>query len=154
MIGMACAVTTTPWYDTQWLHRADVHGGEICAGVVSGLMAPLSPAPRRHETLWSYMQSGPGVFKGDLYFYRQSEGLFEGLRTLDKLACPLFLMSGDYDFSCTRDDMARTAAAIGGAELIPMAGVGHFPMSENPELFISYLMPVLERIRQQQKLGG
>ena len=24
----------------------------------------------RHETLWQYMQSGPGMFRGDLYFYR------------------------------------------------------------------------------------
>ncbi len=33
-------------------------------------MAPQSPAGARHETLWMYKQSGPGVFKGDLYFYR------------------------------------------------------------------------------------
>jgi pimeloyl-ACP methyl ester carboxylesterase len=148
MIGIACAVSTTPWYDTQWLHRSDVHGGEICAGIVSGLMAPSSPSPRRHETLWSYMQSGPGVFKGDLFFYRQSAGLADGLKTIDAHACPLFLMSGDYDFSCTREDMARTAAAISGAELVPMAGVGHFPMSENPEVFKVYLMPILDRIGQ------
>ncbi|MDB5644314.1 MAG: alpha/beta hydrolase [Hyphomicrobiales bacterium] len=148
MIAIACAVSTTPWYDTQWLHRSDVHGGEICAGIVSGLMAPSSPAPRRHETLWSYMQSGPGVFKGDLFFYRQSAGLAEGLKTVDASACPLFLMSGDYDFSCTREDMARTAAAISGAELVAMAGVGHFPMSENPDLFKQYLTPVLDRIGQ------
>ena len=25
MIGIACAVSTTPWYDTEWLHRPDVH---------------------------------------------------------------------------------------------------------------------------------
>jgi pimeloyl-ACP methyl ester carboxylesterase len=148
MIAMACATSTTPWYDTQWLHRADVHGGEICAGIVSGLMAPTSPSQRRYETLWSYMQSGPGVFKGDLFFYRQSKGLAEGLNAVDAKACPLFLMSGDYDFSCTREDMARTAATISGAELVLMDGVGHFPMSENPELFKTYLLPILARTGQ------
>ena len=146
MIGIACAVSTMPWYDTQWLHRPDVNGGEICAGIVSGLMSPASPDARRQETLWSYMQSGPGVFKGDLFFYRQSQGLSEGVASIDTQACPLFLMSGNYDFSCTREDITRTADMIPGARLIPMEGVGHFPMSENPDLFASYLQPVLDEI--------
>ncbi len=146
MVGIACAVSTTPWYDTQWLHRPDVNGGEICAGIVSGLMSPASPEARRQETLWSYMQSGPGVFKGDLFFYRQSQGLSEGVASIDTQACPLFLMSGNYDFSCTREDMTRTADMIPGARLIPMEGVGHFPMSENPDLFASCLKPLLDEI--------
>lgn len=146
MVGIACAVSTTPWYDTQWLHRPDVHGGEICAGIVSGLMSPASPSARRQETLWSYMQSGPGVFKGDLFFYRQSQGLAEGVTSIDTQACPLYLMSGNYDFSCTREDMTRTADMIPGARLVAMEGVGHFPMSENPDLFATYLQPVLDEI--------
>jgi hypothetical protein len=28
-----------------------------------------------------------------------------------------------------------------------MKGLGHFPMSEDPEKFIGYLLPVLEKIR-------
>jgi hypothetical protein len=28
-----------------------------------------------------------------------------------------------------------------------MKGLGHFPMSEDPPQFISYLLPVLEKIR-------
>ena len=27
-----------------------------------------------------------------------------------------------------------------------MTGVGHFPMSENPQAFIDYLLPLLDRI--------
>jgi pimeloyl-ACP methyl ester carboxylesterase len=70
LIGLEAADYQQPWYDTEWLHRGDVHGGEVCAALVSGLIAPQSPDEHRHETLWQYMQSGPGVFKGDLYFYR------------------------------------------------------------------------------------
>jgi hypothetical protein len=29
-----------------------------------------------------------------------------------------------------------------------MEGIGHFPMSENPVLFRTYLLPVLDEIRQ------
>jgi pimeloyl-ACP methyl ester carboxylesterase len=30
-----------------------------------------------------------------------------------------------------------------------MDGVGHFPMSENPDAFLGYLLPVLEQIKSQ-----
>jgi hypothetical protein len=29
-----------------------------------------------------------------------------------------------------------------------MAGLGHFPMSEDPEKFMEFLRPVLEKIKQ------
>ena len=58
-----------PYYDLDWLHRPDVHGGLVQAAFVSSQIAPQSPNNFKHETLWHYMQGGPGVFKGDLYFY-------------------------------------------------------------------------------------
>ncbi|HEY6983247.1 alpha/beta hydrolase, partial [Reyranella sp.] len=70
LIALEAADFQQPWYDTSWLHRPDIHGGEVCAALVSGLIAPQSPPVHRHETLWMYMQGGPGVFKGDLHFYR------------------------------------------------------------------------------------
>ena len=70
LIGLEAADFQTPWYDTSWLNRPDVHGGEVCAALVSGLIAPQSPKATRDETLWAYKQGGPGVFKGDLYFYK------------------------------------------------------------------------------------
>ena len=33
-----------------------------------------------------------------------------------------------------------------------MRGLGHFPMSEDPDKFISYLLPVLEQIRTGAKM--
>ena len=66
LIGLEAADFQAPWYDTAWLNRPDIHGGEVCAALVSGLVAPQSPAEARMETLWAYKQGGPGVFKGDL----------------------------------------------------------------------------------------
>ena len=40
----------------------------------------------------------------------------------------------------------ETAARIPGAEAIVMDGIGHFPMSENPDRFATFLLPVLNRI--------
>jgi pimeloyl-ACP methyl ester carboxylesterase len=147
LIGLEAADFQSPWYDTTWLNRPDVHGGEVCAGLVSGLMAPQSPEARRQESLWSYMQSGPGVFKGDLYFYRVDGDLRGRTAGIDTTLCPLFLLTGEYDFSCTPADTLRTAQQIPGAEVMVMERLGHFPMSENPEQFRRYILPVLEKIR-------
>jgi pimeloyl-ACP methyl ester carboxylesterase len=151
LIGVECADHQTSWYDTSWLHRGDVHGGEICAAMVSGLVAPQSPDEFRWETLWGYMQSGPGVFRGDLYFYREDSDFRDRTHLIDTGRCPLYLLTGEYDYSCTPQDTERTAAAIDGAEAVIMREVGHFPMSENPDKFREYLMPVLEEIRTRSQ---
>ena len=104
LIGVESADYQEPWYDTAWLHRPDVHGGEVCAALVSGLVAPQSPAVHRHETLWQYMQGGPGVFRGDLYFYRVDGDLRGRLGGIRTDICPLYLLTGEYDFSCSPED--------------------------------------------------
>lgn len=147
LIGLEAADFQSPWYDTTWLNRPDVHGGEICAALVSGLIAPQSPDATRHETLWMYQQGGPGVFKGDLYFYRVDGDLRAKVERIDTGVCPLYLLTGEYDFSCTPADTERTAKSIKGAEVTVMRELGHFPMSENPKQFRGYILPVLEKIR-------
>jgi pimeloyl-ACP methyl ester carboxylesterase len=149
LIGLEAAAHQTPWYDRDWLHRPDVHGGEVCAGLVSGLIAPQSPDAARWETLWQYMQGGPGVFKGDLYFYRVDSDLRDMIGAVDTGICPLYLLTGEYDFSCTPEDTAATAAAIPGAQMTVMRELGHFPMSENPRQFRTYILPVLDKIRAE-----
>jgi pimeloyl-ACP methyl ester carboxylesterase len=73
------------------------------------------------------MQGGPGVFKDDLY-------------------CPLFLPSGEYDYSCTPEETLAVAVSIPGCEVIIMKGLGHFPMGENPQESLKHLLPVLKKI--------
>ena len=147
LIGLEAADYQAPWYDTEWLNRPDVHGGEVCAALVSGLIAPHSPDVARHETLWMYKQGGPGVFKGDLYFYRVDGDLRGKVSRIDTRVCPLYLLTGEYDFSCTPEDTTRTAGEIAGAEVTVMRELGHFPMSEDPQRFRRYILPVLEKIR-------
>lgn len=148
LIGLEAADYQAPWYDdTSWLHRPDVHGGEICSALMSGLIGPRSPRDTRWETLWGYAQGGPGVFRGDLYFYRAEGDLRGKLDGIDTSRCPLYLLTGEYDFSCTPEDTRRTAAAIEGARFTMMSGLGHFPMSEDPARFRGYLLPVLDDIR-------
>jgi pimeloyl-ACP methyl ester carboxylesterase len=148
LIGVESADYQPPWYDdTTWLHRPDIHGGEIAGAMMSGLIAPQSPEETRWDTLWGYMQGGPGVFKGDLHFYRVDGDLRDRVGRIDTARCPLYLLTGEYDFSCTPEDTRQTAEKIAGARFTVMKDIGHFPMSENPEQFRKYLAPVLDEIR-------
>ena len=147
LIGLQSAAHTEPYYDVSWLHRPDVHGGEVCAGVVSGLIGPDAPPAERWETLWHYMQGGPGVFKGDLYFYKIDGDIRGRVGEIDTRRCPLFLLTGEYDYSASPADTMEVAKRVPGADVTIMKGIGHFPMSEHPERFLTYLLPVLERIR-------
>ena len=147
VIALEGADHQEPWYDTNWLNRPDIHGGEVSAGLVSGLVAPQSPEEYRWETLWGYLQSGPGVFKGDLHFYREDSDYRDRVADIDTANCPVYLLTGEYDFSCTPEDTLRTAARIDGAQAIIMEGLGHFPMCEDPAQFRKYIMPILSQIK-------
>ena len=95
LIGLEAAAHQAPWYDdTSWLHRPDVHGGELASALMSGLIAPQAPDESRWETLWMYAQSGPGVFRGDLHFYRVEGDLRDRVDQVDTARCPLYPPDG------------------------------------------------------------
>jgi pimeloyl-ACP methyl ester carboxylesterase len=147
LIGLQTGAYVERYYDAAWLDHPEVHGGRACGAVAYGLMSPLSPEAERWETVWHYMQGGPGVFTGDLYFY-QVEGDIRGrLSAIDTAVCPLYLLTGEYDYSASPRDTGTVAEAVKGAKFTVMKGLGHFPMSENPEAFLRYLRPVLDEIR-------
>ena len=147
LIGLQSGAFVERYYDASWLDHAEVHGGRACGAIAYGLMSPLSPQPELWETVWHYMQGGPGVFTGDLHFY-QVEGDIRGrIGAIDTSVCPLYLLTGEYDYSASPRDSEAVASRIKGAKLTIMKGLGHFPMSENPEAFLGYLRPILQEIR-------
>jgi pimeloyl-ACP methyl ester carboxylesterase len=151
-IGLQSATHAEAGADTRLrdlgvLHRPDVHGQEAAAGTVACLIAPTSPQSEKWETLWHYMQGGPGVFLGDLHYYFTDGDLRNGLLDgLDTRRCPLHLLTGEYDLSATPALTAELAKLVKATSFQVMDGLGHFPMSENPAQFRKYLLPVLERI--------
>jgi pimeloyl-ACP methyl ester carboxylesterase len=135
------------FYRPDIFYRPDVNGSEVAAATVACLIAPQAPDADRWETLWHYMQGGPGVFMGDLYYYFVDGDLRNGgLRGLDTTKCPLHLLTGEYDLSATPALTAELAREVGATSFEVMKGLGHFPMSENPAQFLEYLRPVLGKI--------
>jgi pimeloyl-ACP methyl ester carboxylesterase len=149
VIGLQSAAFLSPYYDTSWLHHPHVHGGEVCGGIVSGLIGPHAPDASRWETLWHYMQGGPGVFRGDLHFYKGEGDLRPKLARIDTKRCPVHMLTGNYDYSCKPEDTEATAAAIPGAQVQIMKGLGHFPMSEDYAALRPHLLPVLAEFQER-----
>jgi pimeloyl-ACP methyl ester carboxylesterase len=134
------------WYDIDWFHRPDAHGGEMGAALVSANISPYAPEVERWNTLWMFMQSGPGVFRGDLSFYTQDDSLIARLGDIDTARTPVHMIVGAYDLTCTPEDAQRTADAIHGATLAVMDELGHFPMSEHPDGFRPFFVDALARM--------
>jgi pimeloyl-ACP methyl ester carboxylesterase len=154
-IGLQSALYADPGADTrlrdlELIHRPDVHASDAAASTVAGLIAPTSPNADKWETLWHYMQGGPGVFLGDLHYYFTDGDMRNGLAAgIDTTKCPLYLLTGEYDISATPALTAELAKLVKATHFEVMKGLGHFPMSENPAQFRRYLAPVLDRIRMQ-----
>jgi pimeloyl-ACP methyl ester carboxylesterase len=134
----------------DYLHRHDIHGGEASAAAVSGLMAPGSPDADRWETLWHYASGGPGVFKGDLHYYFIDGDLRNQKLSINQDKCAVYLLSGEYDYSAPPESAEEIATRL-GCTFVRMENLGHFPMSENPTLFKTYLLPVLNEIQAQSE---
>jgi pimeloyl-ACP methyl ester carboxylesterase len=130
----------------DWSIQPDIDGSEMVATWTYGLMAPQSPEPSRREVWWVYSQGGPGVYRGDTYFYSVDWDLRGREGDIDTSVCPVYLLTGEYDYACTAAESAATAAAIPGAHCTVMEGIGHFPMAENYPRFREYLLPILHEI--------
>lgn len=135
-------------------HHAKVHAGLHNAAFVRGLMSPTSPESRRRRAAWIYSQGAPEIYTGDLAFYSEEfDGAEVGPR-VDAGRTPVALLCGTYDYSATPEDGARLARLIPGAHLDVMEGLGHFPMTEHPDLFRPHFLHALEFIKRKMDAPG
>ena len=116
VIGLQSAAHTAPYYDISWLNRPDVHGGETCAAWISGLCSRrMRHLDGRWESLWHYMQGGPGVFKGDLFFYTIDGDIRGRLGGIDTSKIPVYMLTGEYDYSGSPADTEGSRRRISTA---------------------------------------
>jgi pimeloyl-ACP methyl ester carboxylesterase len=62
---------------------------------------------------------------------------------LADVSCPALWATGEHDVTCSLEESTEISAAMGGTH-VPLAGVGHLGMIENPELVLEHLRPHLE----------
>lgn len=136
----------TPWDALDALWHPQV-SNEYKARLMNGLMSPTSPEAFRKETSAVYASGWPPGFRGDLYYYVVDYDLRDEAHKIDTRRTPVHILSGEYDCSGTLEHGQAAHAAIPGSTWTAMPDVGHFPMSENPDVFLKYLLPVLEMVR-------
>lgn len=122
---------------------------ETKARMMQGLTAPSSPLAYRKETIQTYAAGWPPVFLGDLWYYLVDYDLRGRGAEIDTGQVGVNILSGQYDSSGTPELGRAAHEAIAGSTFVEMEGMGHFPMSENPEAFFTYLEPVLDKIRAE-----
>jgi len=144
VVGLEASAHTPGGYVDEFYHPEI--SNDFKAHLMYGLTAPMSPEEYRRETLWVYSQGAPAVFKGDLYYYSIDHDVTKTAHTIDTKRVSVDILNGEYDWSGTPVLGEALAKLIPGARYQTMQGLGHFPMSENPELFLSIIRPVLERI--------
>lgn len=116
------------------------------ARLMEGLMSPTSPMAYRKETSFVYASGWPPLFLGDLYYYIEDYDLRDAAAAIDTGKVGVHILSGEYDYSGTSELGREAHEAIADSTWAEMKGVGHFPMSENPDEFTRYLMPILDTI--------
>lgn len=141
----------TPWRSpgrrNDFLDHPAVHGGRFGAAWVQALLSPHSPAAHRRRATWIYAQSAPGVYEGDLAFYSDEFDAAHYTGDIDTRRTPLWLMTGDYDYSATPADTRKVAAAVPGAQFMQLDGFGHFPMTEDPQRLLAHFRPAADALR-------
>jgi pimeloyl-ACP methyl ester carboxylesterase len=150
LIGLETGARSPGFY-IDWLDHAQVNTTEVNAYSCWGLMAKQSPEDARRETMYLYEQGATGVFKGDLYYYSVDHDYRDKLDDINADECPLYVVNGEYDYLTDPEMGQDVADGVGeGAIAIEMADIGHFPMSENPELFNAYIKEILADIENDR----
>lgn len=57
---------------------------------------------------------------------------------IDTKKCPVHMLTGEYDWSNTPAMSQATCDKIPGGKHTAMKGLGHFPATENPKVFVGY----------------
>lgn len=120
----------------------------LSAEIVSGLAGPSTSAMYQKMIWWGYSSQAAGMFAGDLRFYFEGWDGRDRVSSIDTNTCPVYMLTGEYDYSCTPTASRATAAKIPGAVFTEMKGMGHFPAAEDPSGFLPYLVKGLDFIQK------
>jgi pimeloyl-ACP methyl ester carboxylesterase len=90
-------------------------------------LARNTPEEKRLELRWQHRNSQVSAV-GDLEGWSQHDVLAR----LPEVQCPLLVVRGEDDFWIPRELADETARALPKGEVLHLAGIGHYPMFEDP----------------------
>ncbi|KAJ4304677.1 hypothetical protein N0V90_000204 [Kalmusia sp. IMI 367209] len=115
---------------------------------VYGMMSPTAPLVNKQLIWHTYSSQAYGVFHGDLDFYYGGWDGRARVANIDTNACPVFMLTGEYDWLNTPEMAQKIADKIPGAKHKAMPELGHFPATENPQKFVPHLLEAIEHIQK------
>ena len=139
----------SPGRRSKFLNHPEVHGARLASAWVGSLLSPSSAHDRRALAGWIYAQGAPGIYDGDLAFYSDAFQASHHTGDIDCQVTPLWLLTGDYDYSASPQDTRRVAGEIAQSSFATLPGFGHFPMVENPDGLWPYLVEPLRAMRSR-----
>ncbi|TVY75769.1 hypothetical protein LSUE1_G005326 [Lachnellula suecica] len=117
------------------------------AELAYGMMSPTAPLKNRQLIWHLYSSQAYGIFHGDLDFYFGGWDGRSRVGNIDTKKCPVYMLTGEYDWSNTPAMAQATCEKIPGAKHKTMLQLGHFPATENPGRFVPYLVEAIEHIQ-------
>ncbi|KAK5090806.1 hypothetical protein LTR05_000983 [Lithohypha guttulata] len=118
---------------------------------IYGMMAPKSPYVNKQLIWHTYSGQAYGIFHGDLDFYFGGFDARDRVEQIDVKKCPIYFLTGEFDWSTTPEMSKATADKIKGARFQAMKDLGHFPATENPSLFVPYLVEAIDWIQKTRE---
>ncbi|KAJ4558247.1 hypothetical protein HRR86_000214 [Exophiala dermatitidis] len=118
---------------------------------IYGMMAPKSPYVNKKLIWHLYSGQAYGIFHGDLDFYFGGFDARDRVSSIDVNKCPIYFLTGEYDWSTTPQMSKATADKIRGANFQSMKGLGHFPATEDPRKFVPYLLEAIDWVQKTRK---
>lgn len=120
---------------------------------IYGMMSPTAPKVNK-DLIWHlYSAQAYGIFHGDLDFYFGGWDGRSRVASIDTNSCPVYMLTGEYDWSNTPEMSQKTADKIPGAKHKAMPGLGHFPATENPKAFVPHLIEAIDHIQKVRSEG-
>jgi len=143
-------IDISPGFYHEWWDHPQVNGTDAGYAITYGLCGSLTSERQKHLNAWYNSQLAPGVINGDLYFYSVEHDLRDNkLPVIDTNECPLYMMSGEFDYTALPDNVKAYSERIPGSRFVEMKGLGHYPMIENYHVFRNFLLPVLNEIKNK-----
>ncbi|KAK0279574.1 hypothetical protein LTR35_000331 [Friedmanniomyces endolithicus] len=135
--------------ERQWYDRSPyVNQALFNPEWIYGMMSPTAPLKNRQLIWHLYSAQAYGIFHGDLDFYFGGWDGRERMKGIDTGSCPVYMLTGEYDWSNTPAMSQATCDKIPGGKHQAMKGLGHFPATENPKVFVGYLLEAIDHIQK------
>ncbi|MEM1139410.1 MAG: alpha/beta hydrolase [Pseudomonadota bacterium] len=130
----------------EFVDHPEVNANTLIRPLVASVMPATAPETLRKEIEWIYMRGAPGLLAGDFnYAGIEHDSRGDG-EALSRVGHKLYVIAGDWDWSCTEEHTAELTQLIRGVTIVRSPDLGHFPMSENPPAFRAALDQVLSAI--------